>query len=381
MKKRLLFISSIFPNPSEPNAGTYNRQQVLALSDYFDLDVISPIPWTKNLAGIRGEKQSKVHSISIVHPTHFYTPGMFRSIYGRFYRWAIWGTALRLARENRYQAVFASWLFPDCWAAAKVAQELGIPLFVKVHGSDVNCLLPNSRLAELALSVVQQSTKVFCVSRALKNRLIELGAKPEKLEVVYNGLNQETFRAIGRDKARRELGIEHDSPIILYVGNLKKAKGLEELALAFLSLKQQIETSSAKLVVVGKGEYRAELLGILERECGSDHFCLAGEQTPERVALWMNAATLLCLPSHMEGVPNVILEALSCGTPVVATAVGGIPELALEEVGLRLVAPFSVQSLGEGLSATLREEGDVRLPNFIGSWKYNAGLIAKSITG
>jgi len=139
---------------------------------------------------------------------------------------------------------------------------------------------------------------------------------------------------------------------VLYVGNLKPSKGCVDLLEAFPALLER--HPAARLAYVGSGaaaalEQRARALGI----AGSVQ--LAGARPHHELATWMHAASLLCLPSHNEGVPNVVLEAMACGLPVVATRVGGIPEVLPDHAG-RLVPPHDRAALAQALDEALRAD-------------------------
>lgn len=379
MKKKVLFISNLFPNPKEPHMAAFNRQQVEALSKLYNIDVVAPIAWTNRIKLKNFSKNGKVDEIRAFHPTYWHTPGFSRSCYGRLFHHSIKKIVNALHRANRYDLIYSSWLYPDGWAAGVIAESLNLPFFVKVHGSDVNGLVPGSRVTELSLQAARRARKVFCVSGALQEKLHKLGVSPEKTEVVYNGFEASIFKPMEHHAARGSLGIDRSGPCILYVGNLKQAKGLSELALAFSELCRRKDHTDLWMAVVGEGEYDRQLRSMLQQNGVVHRVVFVGSQPRNKVSLWMNAADLLCLPSYMEGVPNVVLESLACGTVVVASAVGGVPELERESEGLYLVHPQDADSLVEGLQIALQHNGPVRPPKFIGSWEQNATQIARHL--
>lgn len=369
MRKRILFISNLYPNPLYPNMATYNRQQITALREYCDVEVISPIPWPE----LRKQKLKQSHreenGINIHHPTYYYTPRILRQWFGEYYYYSIKSIATQLLKKQQFDMIYSSWLYPDSWAAAKLAKQFNLPLYIKVHGTDVNRLELGTAVTCRSLDVARQAEKVICVSKALKEKLIELGAPENKLVVLYNGVDKTIFHPTDRIAVRKQLNIDLDEFLVLYVGNLKKDKGLDELVTAFKMLTES-SAIRTRLVIIGSGPHRTSLEQQIA-SLGLSKVQLIGSQSLDTIALWMNSASVLCLPSYMEGVPNVVLEAISCGTKVIATSVGGIPELDKGDGMLTLIPPRESSSLANAL-LSLSNATDVNCRStFINSWREN----------
>src|SRR5690606_14697264 len=141
-----------------------------------------------------------------------------------------------------------------------------------------------------------------------------------------------------RDRAtmRAQLGIDADARLIVYVGRLVEAKGLRELLAAFGRLSQ--DDATLRLALVGDGVMREELEALVRVAGLHERIVLTGGMEPDDVARWLGAADLLSLPSWSEGYPNVVVEALACGCPVVATDVGGTREIIGQDNGLLIPA-------------------------------------------
>lgn len=380
MGKRILFISNLYPNPISPNMAAFNRQQITALREYCEVEVISPIPWPTLLKQQPNQSYKEENGVIVHHPAYYYTPRILRGWYGNYFYHSIKRIAKQLLEEKHFDLIYSSWLYPDSWAAAKLAKQYNLPLFVKVHGTDVNSLVAGSVITNKSLDVVDQAEKVICVSKALKNRLVELGASENKLEVLYNGVDRSIFYPVARADVRRQLGIEPDEFVVLYVGNLKKDKGLDELISAFKGVTERA-SAKTRLVIIGTGAYRESTekqvssLGLIEKTQ------FIGSQPLKAIAQWMNAASVLCLPSYMEGIPNVVLEALSCGTRVVATHVGGIPELDKGDGMLTLVLPRENAPLAEALLSVKRNSVTANNSSQISSWQQNAQQLYSLLLG
>ena len=367
-KSRMLFISNLYPNPSHVHMATFNRQQINSLRKHFDISVLAPIPWPVRMKQPEIPARRLEDGLTIHHPTYYYIPRFFRSWHGQSFYYSIRNVARQILSRNNYAFIYASWLFPDGWAAARIATEFNLPLYVKTHGTDVN-RLNGDRSSRKALDVVNIASKILCVSRALKDKLVTQGASPEKLAVVYNGVDRKIFQPIPHSEARSRLGISQSERIVLFVGNMKEEKGLRELLLAFHMLTKK--ETGLRLVIIGDGPYKKKLQAMVARLQLSDSISLPGRLPLPTIAIWMNAATVFCLPSHSEGVPNVILEALSCGTPVVATSVGGIPEIN-ECVPMELVPPKSVELLAAALGRSIANNREGQAVPYTTSWDDNA---------
>ena len=236
---------------------------------------------------------------------------------------------------------------------ARLARRLRLPYVVKVHGSDIN-VQANQRLHRPQIvSALRGARAVIAVSEALAEKVRGLGVDPHRVHLLYNGVDSDRFRPGNREAARRELGIARDAPMLLYVGNLKQDKGCLDLLEAFPAVLAAYP--GARLVFVGEGP-AAAALSRRAKQLGVDaRLLLAGAQAHDALPAWMQAADLLSLPSHNEGVPNVVLEAMACGLPVVATRVGGIPEVLPGHAGI-LVPAHDRAALARGLVDALARD-------------------------
>ena len=228
----------------------------------------------------------------------------------------------------------AHYYYPDGVAAAILAMWLDKPCVITARGSDLNLIpgyaLPR-RMIRWAASRAQAS---IGVSSALVEILQDLGVPAGRAFVMRNGIDLDRFRPVPQMEARATLGIEGE-PVLLSVGNLVALKGHD---IAIRVLAKLLETSpQAVLVIVGGGpEHRN--LSLLAAQLGVEaRVRFAGLQANDGLYRWYSAADVLILASSREGWPNVLLEAMACGTPVLATKVGGTPEIVADEGVGRLV--------------------------------------------
>jgi glycosyltransferase involved in cell wall biosynthesis len=183
----------------------------------------------------------------------------------------------------------------------------------------------------------------------------DYGADPARSRAVINGFDTGIFHPRDQAALRAELGLGADAKLILYVGRFVEAKGMRELFAAFEALHR--EDPRRQLVLVGDGVMRAELLALIEARGLQQAVHLPGAVEPEGVARWIGACDLLTLPSWSEGYPNVVVEAIACGRPVVATTVGGTAEIVDADSGL-LVPPKQAVALEAALREALTRDWD-----------------------
>jgi len=241
------------------------------------------------------------------------------------------------------------WVYPEGAGAQYAARKLGKPMVLGALGTDIN---DRSGLTErLTRNTLQMADATIFVSEAMSRfAQSHYGVSPSRCHTIVNGYNTSVFHPQDRHHCRDALDLPASARVIVYVGRLIEAKGLRELIEAVDRLRQA--DSNVLLVIIGNGEFRNPLESMVqERKLGA-HVRFAGGLLPEVVAKYLNAADLLTLPSWSEGYPNVLVEALACGCPVVASDVGGIPEIVDADRGL-LTLPKDVPSLHDGLRAAL----------------------------
>jgi len=324
---RVLAITKIFPNAAEPLSAPFNRQQFAALAKRCDLEVMATIPWFPG-AGLVARwssagklatvpRHESIEGIAVSHPRTLFVPRLAHGAWGPLYAASI-APAVRRYR-GKVDVVLGSWAYPDGFAAILAARLLGLPCVVKLHGSDINVMakLPGPR--RWLAWALPTAARVVAVSRALADEVAELGVPRDRIAVVMNGVDAELFRPRDRAAARAELGLPA-GPLALYVGNLKEEKGVLDLARAWDRVARDLPDAS--LAIVGGGPMRPALEAALPPRA-----TLRGPQPLAAIPTWLAACDVLVLPSHVEGTPNAVLEALACGRRVVASAVGGIPDV------------------------------------------------------
>jgi glycosyltransferase involved in cell wall biosynthesis len=384
---RVLAVTKIFPNAAEPLSAPFNRQQFAALSQLCDLEVMATVPWFPG-AGLlakwssagklaRVPKRDRIEGIPVTHPRTLFVPRLAHATWGPLYAASI--APLMRKYRGKVDVILGSWAYPDGFAAVIAGRLLGVPVVVKLHGSDINVVakLPGPR--RLTAWALPQAASVVAVSRALADEVAALGVSRDRIAIVMNGVDGELFRPRDRAAARAELGLPA-GPLALYVGNLKPVKGVEQLPPAWAQVLREVP--DATLVVVGDGELRGELEAAFAPL--GDRVRRVGAQPLERIPAYMAACDVLVLPSYHEGTPNVILEAFASGRRVVATAVGGIPDLiTTPELG-SLVPPRDAGALAVALAHALRTPYDANVVATLGSrggWAASAAALHAVLAG
>jgi glycosyltransferase involved in cell wall biosynthesis len=252
--------------------------------------------------------------------------------------------------------ILSFFLYPDGYAALQIGKALSVPVVAMSIGSDIN-RIGDPLSARHTRSVLRKADFLLAVSDDLRQKAVAMGAPVEKTRALINGCDLSVFHPRDRVTARQQLGIPLEAEMVLYLGRMDLKKGLRELIEAATALHPQ--RSRMHVYLVGAGPDRALLEALIHAKGADSYIYLIPNCAPDEVAVWMAATNLVTLPSYMEGCPNVVLEALACGRPVVATHVGGIPEITSDASG-RLVPPRDPAALGRALATVLDAEWDAQ---------------------
>lgn len=381
---RILALTNLYPNPYQPNRAPWNRHQLGAVAQEHDVRVIAPIAWTDEWEARRKQGRILPHSrkvvldgIEVEHPRYLFPPKIFREWYGRCFLESVRGPYQLAVKEFRPDLLLASWAYPDGWVAAHLAARDKLPLVIKVHGSDILTLKQYPARRAGTVAALRQADAVIAVSKHLAGELETLGVDPSRVHVVYNGIDTQRF--VPRDKAdaKRELGWDA-TPTILFVGNLAPVKQVDVLLAA---CKQLVDSGvSFRCRIVGDGPLRTSLEATAKRDALTNHVAFHGVVDHAELPAWFQAANVVCLPSRSEGVPNVLLEAMACGTPFVASNVGGIPEIASDTID-HLVPAGDSSALAASIRECLRSSHDSSQRNRTSrTWRESASDIVNVFT-
>jgi teichuronic acid biosynthesis glycosyltransferase TuaC len=350
---RVLAITSRQPAPCD-------RQQLEELGRLCDLEVLASRTWFPGARLLARFTARHLPRIGGSLSAGLYAASLAREV---------------IARRGRVDVVLGAGPLPDGCAAVRIGQLLGVPAVVKLRDRDLEIIRRMRGGRAQKRSVLPQAERVVVVSEALAIEAEVLGVPRDRIDVVEDGVDTDIFHPRDRAGARDALGLPQDRRLLLYAGNLALEKGVLDLARAFTTLCAQEE--DVDLVIVGAGEARAALEAAVAPL--GDRVWLAGARPHGEVAHWMAAADLVVLPSWSEGTPNVVLEALASGRRVVATSVGGVPDLLTSRVLGELVPARQPAELARALERAL----DARFPaeevvraGSRGSWSDSAAALA-----
>jgi len=350
---RVVSFSYCFPNGAHPTWGIFVLQRLAALARLVDLEVVSPRPvfplWTRlreppaNLDALAG---LRVH-----RPEFFYFPGVLKTLDGRLYARGLGRWLGEFCRRNRPDLLDAHFVWPDGVGVRRLARDAGIPYSVTLRGKIYPCL-QNRSMKRQCQEALRDADAIISVSAPMAELAVELGVRRDRVHVIANGVATELFHPTDKGDARRRLGLPEDRALVVSVGHLKPVKGHEELIRAIAKLPPGVQ-----LVIVGgepdRGAYRRRILALTGRLGLSDRVILAGRQPYDRIPLYLAAADVSVLASRNEGCPNVVLESLACGRPVVATRVGAVPDILSSDEYGRIVPVQNPHALAQAIQQVL----------------------------
>ncbi len=352
----VLYISNLFPDRTEFNRGLFNARLVRHLVQYCNIKVLSPRPgflFWKTFTPCNEDIPAK--------PVYQVVP--YVPICGSRWNHILMAIALKRAFKNiysefKFDIVLGSWIFPDCCAVARLSREFNIPFISTALGTDVHQYIKNPTRRSIIIKELTHCSAIITVSNSLARILQTAGFPENKIHTIYYGVEQNIFKPGDKSDARKKLNLPQTAPIILFVGNFLPIKGLLLTIESFNTLVKKYRLNNPLLILIGSGplykklKQKALSLGI------ANNIIFAGTKTPQDIATYMQSADALCLTSINEGVPNVVLEALSTGLPVVTTRVGGIPEIITDDNLGKMITERSPELIADSIYQVINNPPD-----------------------
>ncbi len=398
----LLVLSEMFPSTISPSSGRFVAGQTVELSRLTNVNVLVPVV-SPLLSRVRysGESRSAIRLPPDIdlppERVHYvrYTSLPWRFDYLNAY--LAYAAVRRALRRYRLapDIVHAHPGYPTGYVAYLAARHLDVPLVVTLHGFDINVFggagdartysddpsfasrFYSPRIRGRFVRSLLHSSRVIAVSQDLSHKAVALGVPQERLSVIPNGVDTEQFRIQERTAVRRTLGLPAEDPVILFIGRMTQVKDPLCLVEAVKLLRQKRD--DVRAVFLGDGELLEPVKQVVARDGLTESVQILGNRPYTELPLWMNACNVLVSTSRYESFGLVLLEALACGTPVVASRVGGIPDLVRDgEQGI-LVPPGDPSSLARAIAQALDRAWDrhaLRRHAEAYSWGRVAGEIA-----
>lgn len=360
---KILAISHLFPHFKEPRYGIFVARQLSEISRLgADIKLIVPRVWCPKFLRCFERWKNHDHKCPLCRYDGIETFSIpYLRPPGNFYnRWsglvafeAMKRKALELHKKEKFDIIYATDLFPDGDAAARLSKCLNVPAACLCIGVDVNITAHSSKIIyRHFVRTVRMLHGTLACGQSVADQIQKITG--ESPLCVYGVLDLEEFSPVSdKTTLRKELGLPPEKTIALYAGYLTKRKGVYELIQAFDRIQKKIP--DVMLLMCGGGPEEKQLKTLIHEKGIGNIIRMVGEVEPEQINKWMKASDLFVLASHTEGMPNVIMEAMACGLAVVATNVGGLPEAIGDCGGAILVPPEDVQALENAIAKVINE--------------------------
>jgi glycosyltransferase involved in cell wall biosynthesis len=327
---KLLTFSTLYPSSARPNHGIFveTRLRHLLATDEVQSVVVAPVPWFPFGNGRFGEyakfaftpQEETRNGIRVLHPRYPLIPKVGMTSAPFFMAMAVLPALKTLLKDGYdFDVIDAHYFYPDGVAAVMLGKWLGKPVVITARGSDINLIANFIIPRRLILWAGRTSARVVTVCEALRQDLIRLGIGSEHIITLRNGVDLDRFRPVDRTAARAALKLSGFT--LLSVGALVPRKGHD------IIIKTLTELSDAQLVIIGEGPERKNLQKLAQGLGVANRVNFMGALPQSELRGYYGAADALVLASSREGWANVLLETMACGTPVVASAVSGTPEV------------------------------------------------------
>lgn len=327
---RLLVFTSLYPNAEQPRHGIFIEERLrhLVAAGRIAATVVAPVPWFpfrhrrfgRYATLARVPCRELRYGIEVLHPRYPVIPKLGMNVApGLMFRAMLPVLQKLQSSGTAFDLIDAHYFYPDGVAAVRLGRSLGKPVVITARGSDVTWI-PRHRGARRQIQwAAGNASAILTVSKALKDKLADLGVDPSGVTVLRNGVDLDRFAPRDCSAIREKLGLA--GSVWLAVGNLVELKGVH------LALEALAALPGVALLIAGQGPEEERLRQLAERFGVSGRVRFLGTVPHAELCEYYNAADALVLASSREGMPNVVLESLACGTPVVAAPFDGVTEL------------------------------------------------------
>lgn len=354
---RILVLTTLYPNAIKPSHGVFVENRLRAIARTHkgcEIRVIAPVPWfpfTGKIFGAYGE-YAKVpvrewrYGFEIRHPRFFIPPKIAMNFAPKALEKCLTRAIGDVLAEGwDFDLIDAHYFYPDGVAAIAVGEHFNKPVVITARGTDINLLPKFPRPRDMIIKAADKASASITVCNALRDEMIGLGIKGDKIQTLRNGVDLKQFRPLDRDLLRKELNLK--GPVIASIGHLIKRKGHD------LVLRALADLPEASLLIAGDGPERRQLEHLARSLKIENRVRFLGRIHPTKMPEIYNMADCLALGSDREGWPNVLLEAMACGTPCVAFDIWGCAEVIGDKAAGLIVKPRTAEALAKALESLL----------------------------
>ena len=350
---KILTFSTLYPHAARPGHGIFveTRLKHLIASGQIESRVVAPVPWfpSRNprfgayAVHASAPREEQRHGIQVLHPRYPVLPKIGSTLAPFLLAQSVKPVIERIFAEYRFDLIDAHFFYPDGVAAVLLGRHFGKPVVITARGTDVN-LMPRYRLPRAMIRwAARHAAGIVTVARALKEDLVRIGVPAERIDVLRNGVDLRLFRPIDRKAERRKLGLTRAT--LLSVGHLVPRKAHDLVIQALRRLPEM------DVIIIGDGPERPALGALALRSGVGDRVRFVGALAQQELRNYYGAADALILASSREGWANVLLESMACGTPVVASNVGGTAEVVAAPEAGALMAERSPEALADAVQS------------------------------
>jgi glycosyltransferase involved in cell wall biosynthesis len=367
MPLEILMVTTFFPNSADRQRAVFVENLVRAMRHLCRVNVIAPVPFAPPVRWVPGwytqsriPREESIDGIKVLHPRFVVIPKL-GWLSGLGYFLGILPVLRRARKQNGQLVIHAHCAYPDGVGVALAARALGLPYIVTTHGSDINVYAGRRGLRAQIRWALRGAAGVIAVSRDLERKIHNLlnGGKTRVTYIPCAGYDPKLFFPRQSQEIQQRVDAAVKGRLVVFVGKLVPIKGVDILLDAWARLYHAKAVAEAdQLIIIGDGKCRKNLESQAAGAGIQRHVRFLGAIPHLDVSQWLAAADALCLTSHNEGTPNVVVEALACGVAVVATRVGGIPEIVTDGVNGTLTEPGDPEGFARAIRDTLSRVWD-----------------------
>ncbi|MCP4885886.1 MAG: glycosyltransferase family 4 protein, partial [Planctomycetaceae bacterium] len=365
---KVLAISATFPSVADPSRGVFVKERLRALAaiEGIDLRVLSPTPWFPPIKQFdkwyrwsQYPQQETFDGLLVDNPRYILPPKLGGYFHPQLMHRAIVKKVDRIRDEFPFDLIDAHYVYPAGSLAAMLGQRYGVPFVTTGRGEDMERFPDLPLVGNKIRWTLRHAAQCIGVSRQIADAMVQNGAQRTRTHVIPNGIDTSKFHPKLQEECRQLLDLPTDRKIILSVGDRLELKGFHLMAEAMPAVLKQ-NPDALYIIVGGPGrfgrDHTPQIQSLIDEHQLHDSVRIAGPQPHDRLIDWYNAADLYATLSSREGSPNVLLEALACGTPAIGTAVGGIQdELQNKDLGL-LIPERSAEAIGKVANQALQRD-------------------------